>query len=168
MSADRKLFDREVQRRILELARDAYPAALNAPKSADFGMDNDGLLREVTYLKEHGLLDIRVTEYSETRQLREIKITARGIDFLADDGGLTAILGVVTVRLDTESIQQLLLQRVDESNESDSVKSQLKRQIKALPAEAVKALTTAGLKEAMKNLPHAIEWLRTVLAAVGP
>jgi hypothetical protein len=55
-----------------------------------------------------------------------VKITSRGIDFLADDGGLAAILGVVTVKLHEETLKALLEAGVDALPPPQTAKSTLK------------------------------------------
>lgn len=159
-----KPFDRATQRRILEVAREAYPGSVSAPAPEDFGLDSlPSLLREVTYLEEHGLLTVTEVKFTGLHQLRDMRITAKGIDFLADDGGLGATLGVVTVRLDVASMQALILSEIDASGEPESVKDRLRSQVKSLPAEAVKVLATEGLKAGLRHTPDAVRWLQTVL-----
>ena len=46
-----------------------------------------------------------------------------GIDFLTDDGGLSAILGVVTVKLHSDTIQALIAAKIDQAEISDSEKA---------------------------------------------
>lgn len=165
MSDTPKPFDRAVQRRILEAAQKAYPDPLDRADAELFGLESESAFnREVTYLHEHGLLEMKVASYTGFSQIRDVRINARGIDFLADDGGLSAILGVVTVRLEAETITALLAHVVSESDEDPSVKKNLLRQIKALPAEAVKALTLAGVRQALSSAPDGVRWLRSVLA----
>lgn len=158
------LFDRARQRRILDMAQYEYPDAVHSP---DMTLANVGtkeeLRRELAYLQEHGLLSFREASYAGGSQLRDLRITAKGIDFLADDGGLGAILGVVTVRLDAASIQALLVRQVEASSEPSDVKTKLVAQIKALPAEGVKALTIEGLKRGLSHAPDGLQWLHTFL-----
>lgn len=73
------------------------------------------------YLAEHGLVVCNDNNLSAT-----VKITAKGIDFLTDDGGLSAILGVVTVRLHSDTIQALLNAKINEANIPPEEKSRLK------------------------------------------
>lgn len=73
------------------------------------------------YLAEHGLVVCNDKNLSAT-----VKITAKGIDFLTDDGGLSAILGVVTVRLHSDTIQALLGAKINEANIPPEEKSRLK------------------------------------------
>ena len=43
-------------------------------------------------------------------------ITAKGLDFLEDDGGLSAILGAITVKLDPDDLRALIAARIEESD----------------------------------------------------
>ncbi len=74
------------------------------------------------YLAEHGL----VVFDNETLITATVKITAKGIDFLMDDGGLSAILGVVTVKLHSDTIQALLNTKIDQADIPLEEKSKLK------------------------------------------
>jgi hypothetical protein len=93
----------------------------------------------------------------------DVRITAAGLDFLADDGGLSAILGVVTVRLHEDTIKALLIEQVERSSAPDDLKTKLKSQIKSLPAEALKTVTTEGLKAGLTHIPDAMSWLEMLL-----
>jgi len=160
-------FDRETQRRILEIARDFYPEIVDNPVAefSNVALPEE-LIRELTYLQEHGLVTFRDAHFTGGRQLRDVRITAKGIDFLVDDGGLGAILGVVTVRLDVAPIQALLVREVEASKEPSSVKAKLVAQIKSLPAEGVKVLATEGLKAGLPHVPGGLQWLQNALHAL--
>lgn len=93
--------DRELQRQILEKLADAYPDEIFevAPKFPSAGRSS--VFFNLQYLAEHGLVNsgVRKSQSGDTEdQWYELgtKITATGLDFLADDGGLGAILGVGT------------------------------------------------------------------------
>ncbi|ESX95877.1 hypothetical protein X755_20985 [Mesorhizobium sp. LNJC405B00] len=90
-------------------------------------------------------------------------MTAAGMDFLADDGGLSAILGVVTIRLHEDTIKALLIDRIEKSDAPASVRTKLVDQIKALPAEATKALTLDAIKAGLANMPEFLTWLHGAL-----
>ena len=72
------------------------------------------------YLAEHGLVVCNDKNLSTT-----VKITAKGIDFLTDDGGLSAILGVFTVKLHSDTIQALL-NKIDQTDIPPEEKGRLK------------------------------------------
>ena len=56
--------------------------------------------------------------------------TGNGMDFLADDGGLSAVLDAVTVKLHENTLKKLIANRISESDLPASEKSQLLDQIK--------------------------------------
>ena len=63
------------------------------------------------------------------------KITEKGLDFLKDDGGLTAILGIVTVRFEADTIRTILQIKVNQSDLSPADKQKLHGVLQELPAE---------------------------------
>lgn len=87
---------------------------------------------------------------------RHPKITARGMDFLADDGGLSAILGVVTVKLHEETLKELIGQKISESDLTAPEKSRLLDQLKSLPAKTGKHLTQKLVDAGLPNWPAAL------------
>lgn len=128
--------DRNLQREILKELNNIYPDS----KTYEYWIDAAiaqvvGVIETVgeaelyiakrtanlRYLAEHGLVVCNDKDLSAT-----VKITAKGIDFLADDGGLSAILGVVTVRLHSDTIQTLLDAKINEANIPPEEKSRLK------------------------------------------
>jgi hypothetical protein len=60
------------------------------------------------------------------------KITARGLDFLEDDGGLGAILNVVTIRLEADTLRQLLETKINASDMPEADKQTLLAKLKIL------------------------------------
>lgn len=128
--------DRNLQREILKELNNIYPDS----KTYEYWIDAAiaqvvGVIETVgeaelyiakrsanlRYLAEHGLVVCNDKDLSAT-----VKITAKGIDFLADDGGLSAILGVVTVKLHSDTIQALLDAKINEANIPPEEKSRLK------------------------------------------
>src|SRR3546814_3666053 len=91
-------------------------------------------------------------------QLTWGKITAKGIDFIADDGGLGAILNVQTIRLHEDSIRALLIKQVEASDVSQSVKERLVDKIKSMPADGIGTLTEKVLEAGLKALPNVAHW----------
>lgn len=61
-------------------------------------------------------------------------LTAKGLDFIADDGGLGAILGDVTVRLHGDALRDLLISRVQSSGEDETVKAKVVAKLKSFLA----------------------------------
>jgi hypothetical protein len=155
--------DRELQRRIIESAVRRYPAKFSPFDIAREQPDEDALhlMQQISYLDEHGLIETVKSQAIGVpyAQVVSIKATHRGIDFIADDGGLSAILGVVTIKLHEDSIKAMLIQKIEGSDAEPTVKSDLVKQVKALPAEGLQTLTTTALQAGLNALPNAVQLL---------
>lgn len=81
-------------------------------------------------------------------------ITVKGIDFIAEDGGLSAILSVQTVKLHEETIRDLLSIAVQQSQVSEEEKKQFEALVKELPAEGLKHLLTKLIDLGLSNAPR--------------
>lgn len=155
-----ELLNREFQRELLTSLAAIYPGDALVSSLPGYGLGNQ-LVVNAAYLSEHGLMEARLHQMDGRPQLGYAKITANGMDFLQDDGGLGAILGVVTIRLHEETIRALLIDRVRESDADDTVKGRLIDQLKSLPAEAASKLAERALDQALRYMPNAIQWLQT-------
>lgn len=114
------------------------------------------------YLQEHGLIELKSPKNLPRGQfVAMMRITHRGMDFLADDGGLSAILGVVTVRLHEDSLKAIFLERIDASNEPETVKTELKEQIRKLPAEGMRTIVEEGLKAGLRYVPDFVRLIQS-------
>jgi hypothetical protein len=165
------MLDRTLQRRILERLAETYPVGTYTLEQ-DLGLpdEDQGVLVNTQYLAEHMLV---VSGYQrrgllgvpdEFLAVGAHTITAKGLDFLADDGGLSAILGVVTVRLDTGTLRALLEARIDASPAPEVEKSRLKKALHSMSAELWAEATKRLATEALDRAPDALALVRTLLA----
>lgn len=156
--------DRDVQRSILEALQTIYPDqcfdVLNS-----ISVDREIGLANLFYLTEHQLVEAKfVNTAGHISDLAgRQRLTAKGSDFLKDDGGVTAILGVVTVKFHEDALKQLIELRLSEAHIPKEEKNRLLQSVRELPAESIKHLTTKLLDLGMDNLPRAVELIRTVL-----
>lgn len=117
-----------------------------------------------TYLQEHGLIDAGIFQYMDGEfDSTGLKITAAGLDFLEDDGGLSAMLGVVTVKFHEETLLALIGDRIEKSDLPPAEKKKWTDGLRALPADAIKHLTMKLLDKGLENLPAAIPIIGTFL-----
>ncbi|MCT8566134.1 hypothetical protein ACSFCC_09460 [Glaesserella parasuis] len=139
--------DRKLQNGLLKLLKIAYPQTLSDDElywfyieeqldnvqtwdeMQDFikkpkdGFDNAHLKANLAYLEEHALI----------RRLNgEYQATAKGIDLIANDGGLSAILQMQKVTLDAESLKPLVQAL------SQSQKQTMLAQVQSIPVEMLK------------------------------
>lgn len=157
---------RPLQLEILKRLRDVYPRPAMLYDVMDVSSDN--LSANLLYLEEHSLCESGVSIGGDDQiHAGRARITAAGIDFLEDDGGLTAIRGVVTVRFAAETLKALLSSRVDDAEIPPEEKSRLKKQIQALPEHALKEATGELVKNGLAQMPNAISWLQTLTAGLA-
>jgi hypothetical protein len=151
--------NRELQREILLGVTEAFPRQIDQPflvrlneKYGESEVDGNLL-----YLCMHGLLDLNKTEtLSGKIIINKLTPTEKAFDFLADDGGLSAVLGVVTIKLHADTIRDLIASRIASSDIPIEQKNSLQASLRSLPDEALKHLTTKLVDAAFDNLPAAM------------
>ncbi|CAN7399732.1 hypothetical protein [Massilia sp. LjRoot122] len=161
--------DRALQREILEFLADHYAGDRQDvfPQRELTAEEDDKYTTNLLYLEAHGLVDSGLEKGVDGHwSSAGARITARGLDFLADDGGLTAILGTVTVRFHDDTIRELIAMRIEQSGLPADEKTGLLNQLKALRGESIKHLTMklldTGLEHAPKALPVIQNFLETL------
>lgn len=166
-------FDRQLQNDILTACMRAYPHSadflyyLNTSVEACWDLSNteaqSKLHANLVYLAEHNLIKLNANpQDSPLHILENITATAKGIDFLLDDGGLGAILDVQTVRLHNDTLIALEdIIRV--ANIPEEQQKGLIAKLRDLPADALKHLTLQLLTQGILNLPHALQIIQTAL-----
>lgn len=160
-----KVLDRGLQRDLLNQLAERYPNPIG-----DMFHPED--LEEPTsvnlhYLEEHGLVQLyrsdlvpnvlRHLHPHASAPLPQITggatITAAGMDFLTNDGGLSSILGTVTVRLHADTIRDLIETRIQESDAPIEEKVRITELIRSLPEESLKHLITKLIDYGLSNTP---------------
>lgn len=157
------ILDRSLQKEILTKLASKYPNQYDLSKEYTYG--NEDYIHVTTnlyYLSEHGL----VTQNSIAKQtgfggyfdlqINSPTITHKGLDFLADDGGLSAILNSITVKFDIEQLKDLINLKIQNSNLPIEEKSQLSQTVKELPADSIKYLITKFIDVGWDNTGGAL------------
>lgn len=160
------MFIRELQKEILKLTSDTYPAfcrwKFDSIPDFDkrypliYSSSPEQLWKEVNYLQEQGLL-VLDSECSIHPGIEGIigfiKATAKGIDFIQQDGGLSAILNVQTIKFHRDAVV-VLEDLIALSGMNDVDKEKAKAKLSELTTESLKTIvqtvTTAGLAVLMK------------------
>jgi hypothetical protein len=153
--------DRSKQLAMLNALAAVYPRYTTAVVDAEVTEED---LANLWYLKEQGLVDGALEmSLSQSYIFQGARITAKGLDFLADDGGISAILGTVTVRLHADSIKELLLTRIDSSSAPPEKKSWLKKQIETASSETIKKIVGSLLDQGVKRAPELLQWVEQAI-----
>lgn len=155
------MLDRTAQRAMLDFLAASYP---NDPGDLAGLPGTDAQhLATAHYLAEHGLVAIDTTQVmGEGLILTGIRITAAGLDFLADDGGLSAVLGVVTIRFEAETLRALIEARLDAAAPPEQV-SALKRHLRTMTDAALKRAVDELVRLGLSHLPDPMSWLHRLL-----
>ena len=163
---------REVQKDLLEQLSDAYPDLLNI--TVDLDIPDDRVMGvNLHYLIEQGLVAGAHDDDMILHMRRyNAKITARGLDFLAQDGGLGAILGVVTIKLHDDTIRQLVINRINaDPNASADEKDVARSVVKKMSDKALGTLVEELTKKGLEHFPDLLPWIthagHVALKAVG-
>lgn len=155
------IIDRALQRRLLEAMRVVYPEWITSPLDDVQAKDPDAVAN-LSYLQDQGLCEVEVTEILGgpwPKQWDAARITARGIDFLAEDGGLSAALNVVTIRLHPDTIRALLTARIDAEPIPSARKSFLKTHLGRLSDKGLEELEKEVAKSLLQQIPDLVAWL---------
>ena len=151
--------DRELQLELLEKMSSTYPDYYDFTKEYKHGTDEyNSVVANLYYLQQHNLVEDRSTLRSNAMdglkrlQIHLPTINQNGMDFLANDGGLSAILSVVTIKIDPEQYRQILITRVQESNLPSEQKNQIVSALQSLSYENIKHLSTKVVDLGWDNL----------------
>lgn len=157
-----ELLNRSMQLELLRAAAARYPEPMYAEHLTVDTADR-GLAVNAMYLGEHGLCNVSLRRYLEGgTSLGSLTITAKGLDFLQDDGGLGAVLNVVTVKLDATTLRALIEEKVEASELPPQEKSRLITWLKSAGSEALKEATQRLVQAALDQAPDALRLLQTL------
>lgn len=162
----KSFLDRELQRTILYALAESYPTEIEdfETVSTEWHENQSIVYANLFYLKEHGLINMEGGTYLEGDfYINTLTASHKGMDFLMDDGGLSAILNVVTVKLHDETIQALLESKINASELPAEQKQSLLNQIRELRGEAAKHLITKIIDYGLSQGPAAMSWLTTAI-----
>ena len=160
------VMDRDLQRSMLEQMREAYPDMVRGfPERRALTRAE---LTTLCYLREHDLCDANITLARPGHWAWSgARITAKGLDFLADDGGLGAILNVVTVKLHADTIRDMLAAKIDGSDLPVEKKSALKAAVGKLSGTAMTAATGDLVKMGLEHGPDAVHWIERLVSSLS-
>lgn len=157
-------FNREIQSEFLLKLYDLYPEGATNELMNEFLEKfggNNNLISNLLYLESHELIRAKLIEtfegYGYSAGL--ISITHKGIDFVRDDGGLSAILNVTTIKIYDETIDKLS-ELIKSSSLSESKKGTYLSKLKELPYDATKHLTLKTLDFVLSRPGDALQLIQ--------
>jgi len=158
--------DRNLQREILQILANAYPGPTHdAWQEIEQKGDEDTIVGNLLYLEAHDLIESGLRGNHNGRRVftGELKITARGLDFLEDDGGLSAILGVVTIKIHDDQLRLMLASRIQSSDAPEEEKQKWLGQLREIPADATKHLVQRLIDYGLDRWPDVLAAMKTLV-----
>lgn len=164
-------YDRALQLEILNSLIDAAPGHLTSAQEHQLINKFESYEHFVAcmlYLKMHGLVSEPFAISKSYEGIEYIfnshtcAITHDGIDFLLDDGGLSAILRVQTIRLHNDTIVAIE-DLIALSNLPEPERASIVSKLRELPADAIKHLTLQLLTQGALHLPAAVQLIQKFL-----
>lgn len=153
------VLDRKLQLELLQKMSTTYPEFYNFRDDYEHGTEEyNKVIINLYYLMQHDLIEDRSVIESRDMsgkkrpQLGSPTINHNGMDFLADDGGLSAILGVVTIKFEADQLKMLLESKIMATDLPSDDKNKLINGIRSLSAEGIKHLTTKIVDLGWDNL----------------
>lgn len=164
--------EKKIYMEMLEKLADAYPEGIDFVEDFDIEcMDVPTRLANAVYLKEHGLARFNDTSTMDGFDVADIRITQRGLDYIAEDGGLSAELNVVVIKLHADDVKAILEREINHSSIAPEQKRKFLDQLRVLPAETIKhlakKLVEEGAMAGLRNAPSALQWLETLFRSGG-
>ena len=162
----RQKLNRDFQRQLLERLANYYPHA-HVGRWQELYEDEATVKVNLFYLRDHGLLEAEALiqpEFGGGFTYRSSKITQRGLDFLEDDGGLSAILGTQVIKLHDDTIRELVAMRINRSDLLPADKRKLLDGLRELPSESIKHLTMKLIDAGLDKATNAFQWLSSLMS----
>ncbi|AOA58224.1 hypothetical protein [Acinetobacter larvae] len=167
------ILDRQLQLELLKKMESSYPNHYKFDEEYDFGTEEYCIaVANLYYLMQHGLVEHTSVNISRSLddkgnrsfQFQTPTINQKGLDFLADDGGLSAILGVVTIKFEADQLKLLLESKIMATDLPPADKRKLIDGLRSLSAESIKHLTTKIVDLGWDNLETLIRIIQSSLS----
>ena len=164
------VLDRDLQLTMLRRLSEVFPRHYNFDNDYKYGTEqHESAIKNLYYLQLHGLVVENSVHISKSIGgqapiiFGSASITHKGMDFLADDGGLSAILGTVTIKFETEQLKAILAAKIMSSDLSPERKETMIDAVKELPAEGLKHLTMKIVNAGWDNMDSLMSLIQSVL-----
>jgi len=158
--------NRELQKTILVELKNSYPNVCSVKRMACY-TDDPEFRGNIIYLEEHGLvsgkIDISRSRDNDGAHMLMAKITAQGLDFIEDDGGLRAILNKLTIKIDSEDLNSLITAHLDSANIPQEKKNEIISTFKSLPSEGIKIVYRHLIDYALGMTPNVFDVIQKFL-----
>ncbi|GAA5003549.1 hypothetical protein GCM10023206_07380 [Acinetobacter puyangensis] len=165
------ILDRKLQLELLNKMASTYPEFYDFNHEYSHGTNEyNKAVANLYYLLQHDLVEtgsvLRSNAFDGLKRLQfgTPTINQIGLDFLADDGGLSAILGVITVKFEADQLKAILESKILAADLPPADKHKLLDGLRSLSAESVKHLTTKIVDLGWDNVGSLIRIIQSSLS----
>jgi hypothetical protein len=155
--------DRELQLSILTELKKHYPNE-HAVELLLCYQQERSFNANILYLEEYGLVAGSIVRHTGQDnfgpEMVMSRITAAGLDFLEDDGGLCAILNPIPVRIDRADLQDLIVAHLCTNEFPQETKNDILAALHALPNEHMQQFCKKLIAHGLEKAPDAVELLQ--------
>ncbi|EHD21770.1 MULTISPECIES: hypothetical protein [Brenneria] len=155
---------------ILTKLGEYYPTPARSEQLSEIekiaGDDEDILVANLVYLEQHRLLvsGIKRGLNGHVIYTGGLVLTKDGIDYIREDGGLTALRDKASANYQLhEAILSELIRQIQASPDTDRDKEALASQLRSLPAETIKHLYMKLLDQGVSYLPGVFQLIQKLL-----
>ena len=161
--------DRAFQKDLLITLRESFPTPVDPTLHRPDGMSDKDFIGNLLYLEAHKLL-VGPLDRSLTGAviLNTVTATHRGMDFIEDDGGLSAILGTIVIRFEADTLRHLLSDRIHTSDLPDHEKTVLSKALAEMPNASAREIAKQVTSRAISSAPGAAQWIKEFLEPLIP
>ena len=154
------MLDYEIIRNVLTVLREAYPRGIYYSQAHCLAhMGHEQAYKVLFYLKGHGMIDFAVQETLGGQiAIGKVSITAKGIDFLEPDGGLTALAAPV-IRLSPDSLVAILNEALAARDIPAEEKGVIRKMLESAGAEGLKTIVQDLVRAGIKYAPDLLRTL---------
>lgn len=117
--------------------------------------------RHLVYLIEHGLCKVYYQKSLEQELYfaAPMSLTSKGIDYLSENGGLTAQEKTITIRFEEDTIKKLIEAKIESMNATEKEKHSLKQYLKSLSGKILEEKVLALVSLGINHIPDLTGWL---------
>jgi len=151
------MVDYDLIRRMLERLQDAYPDKVDGLYRME--PDEDKAVQHIAYMLEHGLIDVALSKNKRGYNIGRARITAKGIDFLRPDGGLSA-LAAPTIRIAPESLISAIDAALADRNVSADERNLIQKVLGIAGPEGIKQIVTRLIDAGITHAPDLLSLFR--------
>lgn len=131
----------------------------------DISGSEERYIAHMVYMEQHGLVVANLKRGSRSYlPVSPPELTARGLDFIRQDGGLSALIDKSNVNYQLhDALLSEMLRQIQKSPDTDRDKEALTSQLRSLPAETIKHLYMKLLDQGVSTLPNVFQLIQTLL-----